>query len=67
MKETQGIGNTIPMSYHYWTPITSYNTLPPVTKRYLWETGMEVLSPFVYPFNYGDNFTTNYPGGTSLS
>ena len=64
MKETQGIGNTIPMSYHYWTPITSYNTLPPVTKRYLWETGMEVLSPFVYPFNYGDNFTTNYPGGT---
>ena len=66
MKAVLGKGDKNPLSFHYWSPITIYNQLPPTTKRYIWETGVEVLCPFMYPFNFGDNFINyrKFPKGT---
>ncbi len=69
-KMQDALGSTsqrYPLGYHYWSGITIYTQPPPVTKRYIWETKMDILFTFVYPFNYGDNFWSiqaHYPDST---
>ncbi len=61
MQSVLGNSDRYPLSYHYYCPAIPFTHPAPITKRYIWETGMNVLFTFVYPFHWSDTVFPDDP------